>query len=252
MLTAARRQFEQQAILSAAGLNQARRLSARGPSVVAQVVARYQVAAALLAMEFAPLVLDEQGIDSGAVGRVAVDSVLTGSATVGLVEKTQTSAAFDSLILSLILDAGRTAASVDSATRPAVTGYVRSLQPPSCSRCAILAGRVYRYSTGFRRHPRCDCLMTPTNQAIGRSLVTDARAAFDDGLIRGLSRADTEAIRAGADIGQVVNVRKRAAGLTEGSSVLARNGRPTPAGIYRMAADDAEALALFRRFGYVL
>lgn len=34
-------------------------------------------------------------------------------------------------------------------------GYVRVLNPPSCGRCAILAGRFYRWSAGFQRHPMC-------------------------------------------------------------------------------------------------
>lgn len=251
MLVSARRQYEQQQRIVALGLAQARRV-AHNPSSASAVIARYQAASALLSLEYAPQLLAEQGIPTDSVGRVATASVLTGSGAVDLIEQTNTDTAFDRLVLSLIADAGRTAMSVDIATRPAVTGYVRSLNPPSCSRCAILAGRVYRYSTGFQRHPRCDCLMTPTNDTAGRSLVTDPLAAFNRGEIRGLSAADTQAIRDGADISQVVNVRRATAGLTEGSSVLAREDRLTPAGIYRLASDKAAALAMFRRDGYVL
>lgn len=252
MLATARRQYVRQQQIAALGLRQARRVAPRGSRTVAGVVGRYQVASALLALEFAPLVLGEQGIPAAAEGRVATASVLTGSAAALMLDQAETDAAFDRLVLSLIQDAGRTAQSVDSATRPAVTGYVRSLNPPSCSRCAILAGRVYRHSSGFLRHPRCDCLMTPTNEAVGAELVTDPMQMFRDGQIRGLSAADVQAVNGGADLAQVVNIRRKAAGLTVGSSVVARAGRPTPAGIYRLASDRAEALALFRRFGYVL
>lgn len=205
----------------------------------------------MLTLEFAPQILSEQGISPAAEGRVSTASLITSGAA-ELIQKAETDKAFDRIVLSLISDAGRTAQSVDNATRPAVTGYVRSLNAPSCSRCAILAGRVYRYSTGFLRHPRCDCLMTPTNEAIGTNLVTDPLAAFERGEIRDLSKADAQAIREGADISQVVNVQRKAAGLTISSSVIARAGRITPAGIYAMSASKADALALMRRAGYVL
>jgi hypothetical protein len=252
MLRSAARQYVQQQQIAALGLSQARRAATRGAAQVARVVNRYQAASALLALESAPLVLSEQGISSDVDGRPVVESLLTGSATVGLLEKTETDKAFDRLVLSLIQDAGRTAQSVDLATRSAVTGYVRSLRAPSCSRCAILAGRVYRYSQGFQRHPRCDCLMTPTNEVVGRDLVTDPTDMLRNGQVTGLSKADMQALSDGADPGQVVNVRSKAAGLTVGSSVVARAGRPTPFGIYRTASDKAEALTLLRRFGYVL
>src|SRR5690348_18342012 len=38
------------------------------------------------------------------------------------------------------------------------------LNPPSCQRCAILAGRWYRWSQGFLRHPRCDCVNLPAER----------------------------------------------------------------------------------------
>jgi hypothetical protein len=34
-------------------------------------------------------------------------------------------------------------------------GWIRVLDPPSCGRCAILAGRFYKWSDGFLRHPNC-------------------------------------------------------------------------------------------------
>lgn len=43
---------------------------------------------------------------------------------------------------------------------PALGGYVRRLTTPSCSRCAILAGRIYHVDD-FARHPRCDCTHVP-------------------------------------------------------------------------------------------
>src|SRR5690606_41067797 len=77
-----------------------------------------------------------------------------------------------------VADAGRVATGLGVVARPGI-GYVRMLQPPSCSRCAILAGRIYRRNAGFLRHPLCDCIHIPTTEAAGRDLTTDPRAYFD-------------------------------------------------------------------------
>lgn len=53
---------------------------------------------------------------------------------------------------TVLSDTARQSESLAMGVRP-VGGYVRMLNPPSCSRCAILAGRWYRKSAGFARHP---------------------------------------------------------------------------------------------------
>lgn len=63
--------------------------------------------------------------------------------------------ALDRIVTTQIADAGRGAAAVAIAARPAITGYVRMLSVPSCSRCAVLAGKWFGWNTGFTRHPRC-------------------------------------------------------------------------------------------------
>lgn len=251
MLTSARNQYQQQQRLTALGLREARKRASRGSRAVAQAVGTYQYAAASLGASSVPAMLAEQGIESTVAGEVNPASLVTGGATVDMLDKAETTAAFDRLVASLIVDAGRTATSVATAARPQVTGYVRQLNTPSCGRCAVLAGRVYRYSQGFQRHPLCDCVMVPTTEALGADLVTDPMQAFNRGEIRGLSGDDTEAINLGADISQVVNVRRKQAGLTISNSVIERAGRMTPAGIFRVASDRAEAIALLQRLGYL-
>lgn len=54
-----------------------------------------------------------------------------------------------------VADAGRLSTAAGMGARPHASGYYRMLQPPSCARCAILAGRWFRYNAGFNRHPRC-------------------------------------------------------------------------------------------------
>lgn len=156
------------------------------------------------------------------------------------------------VVATLVQDAGRTAAAVDIARRPGVTAQTRAVVPPCCSRCALLAGRVYKRGAAFRRHPLCKCIAVPTTVAAAPGLVTDPAAMVEQGLVRGLSKADTEVILAGADMGQVVNVRGRASGLTVGSSVIERAGRPTPAGILAAADGDPDAtLRALRAHGYL-
>lgn len=175
------------------------------------------------------------------------------------------------MVLTEIADAGRGAAGVQIAARPRV-GYVRMLNPPSCSRCVILAGRFYRWNQGFLRHPRCDCTHVPT-------MVTDQAEAFAHGLIddpyeafnrmseaeqnRVFTNAGARAIRDGADIYQVVNARRgmkyRGAFTTEGTSKhgwagqILRKGqrRMTPETIYRLNPNRDQAVEALRAQGYI-
>lgn len=157
---------------------------------------------------------------------------------------------FQRLVASLVQGAGRTAQSVATAVRPDVV-HVRLLTPPSCSRCAVLAGRVYRYSDGFLRHPHCDCVMVPTTVA-APSLIQDPVELARAGLVTGLSKSDMRAVADGADFGQIVNVRLQSAGLQQSGRVLARRGRLTPEGIYARTTTRDEAVQLLGSSGYIL
>jgi hypothetical protein len=165
-----------------------------------------------------------------------------------------------------VADAGRAAAGVDVATKPRIS-YVRMLNPPSCSRCSILAGRVYRWNVGFARHKRCDCVHVQT---------TSRAAAETEGLVhdpyeyfrslspaeqdRNYTKAGAQAIRDGGDIFQVVNSRRgmRPGGLTttEGTSKrgnFGRNGpRLTPEAIYGKGLGREATLKELERYGYIL
>lgn len=175
------------------------------------------------------------------------------------------------MVLTEVADAGRGAAGVQIAARPRV-GYVRMLNPPSCSRCVVLAGRFYRWNQGFLRHPRCDCKHVPT-------MVTDQAEAFAHGLIddpymafermseaeqnRVFTNAGAQAIRDGADMYQVVNARRgmkyRGAFTSEGTSKhgwagqILRRGqkRMTPETIYRLNPNREQAVEALRAQGYI-
>lgn len=189
----------------------------------------------------------------------------------------------DMIVRTQVADAGRAATGVGIAARG--VGYVRQLNPPSCSRCVILAGRFYRWNAGFRRHPRCDCVHVPTTAGRGKDLTTSPRGYFDSLSPREQDRvftqAGADAIRNGADMGQVVNARRgmqtagesrttvNAQGLvvnarrrtrvgtttTESTTRrgVARKGRLMPEEIYRQAGGQREeALRLLELNGYIV
>lgn len=180
----------------------------------------------------------------------------------------------DRFVASEVADAGRAASQVEFVARPDWTNYVRLLNPPSCSRCAILAGRVYRDLDEFLRHPLCDCVMVPVTdwqEAHDEGLLSSAQDLFDAGKLRGLSQADSQAIADGADIAQVVNARSgmattdlfgqgRAKVTTTGTTKRAawRKANPNrpyrlrPEAIYKLAKGDRdEAIRLLRLYGYL-
>lgn len=223
----------------------------RGIRATWNVLALFQIAQAEVAQDAVGIMLDQQEIDAAADALLNSEAFTTSvDSFEAMLDQIDTDWQFDQLVASLVQDAGRVAQSVAVAARPNI-GHVRMLNPPSCSRCTVLAGRVYRYSSGFLRHPGCDCVMIPTSLA-NRDYAQDPEDLMRRGLVTGLSKADQQAIRDGADFGRVVNVRQQAAGMTESGRALSRRGRPTPEAIYRDAGDDRErALELLQAAGYL-
>jgi hypothetical protein len=162
----------------------------------------------------------------------------------------------DTIIQTQIQDAGRQAAETDTASRKGV-GYVRMLNPPSCSRCVILAGKFFRWNEGFRRHPRCKCVHVETTAVEAlqtEGLVTDPYEYFhslteaeQDGLF---GEGNAQAIRDGADIYQVENRRLR--GSTSTTAGAAGRRRRTPEDIYKAASSREDAIRELERAGYIL
>lgn len=136
----------------------------------------------------------------------------------------------NSIVKSGIADAARSSVQTGMQARPAVRGYVRMLRGKSCARCAILAGRVYRRATAFRRHPRCDCIHVPAAENVASDWATDPQAYFRSLSVEDQDRIFTqpgaEAIRLGADVAQVVNARMDMSTVT----VFGREVKVTTAG----------------------
>lgn len=150
-----------------------------------------------------------------------LDSLLYGAVThsrervaagVGVAQALRSGGSWLAQAVSTVLsDTGRQGESLGMGVRP-VGGYVRMLNPPSCSRCVILAGAWYRSGTAFQRHPRCDCRHIPASEGIGNDLTVNSAEYFDqltpeqrDAVF---GKAGAEAISNGADISQVVNARR--------------------------------------------
>lgn len=223
---------------------------ASGPSAVADVIVAHQAAAAFQAPRAVSLMLSQQGLRVPAQAALNTVAFTTDLTSIGsMLEKVATDFEFTRLVTSLVQDAGRSAEQVATAVTPR-TGYVRYLSPPSCSRCAVLAGRVYRYSEGFLRHPGCDCVMVPTALA-DPAAFADPMDLVRAGKVTGLSKADRKALEDGADLARVVNVRRSAAGLRTPGRVLTRRGRPTPEGIYSAATSRDDAIQRLISAGYV-
>lgn len=252
-LAATRNRHRLSALTARRASREALKVRARGPEAVAVVVATHQAAQARMGQTAVAAMLAEQAIDAPPDAPLNLAAFTTSAQVLGamLTEvPAESDFEFVRLVETLVQDAGRAAESVSVAVRPGV-GWVRHLTLPSCSRCVVLAGRVYPYSDGFLRHPGDDCVTTAVAEG-DDTRVADPADLIRRGMVRGISKADAQAIADGADFNQVVNVRRKAAGLTEAGRVLARAGRPTPEGIYRIASDRAEAVALLQRFGYVL
>lgn len=109
-----------------------------------------------------------------------------------------------------LADISRSASQLAITAREGV-GYVRMLNPPSCSRCAVQAGKYFRFNAGFKRHPGCDCRHIAAREDNNEDLRTDPDRYFNSLSKQDQNRIFTnsgaESIRLGANVGQVVNAR---------------------------------------------
>ncbi|MFE5896849.1 hypothetical protein ACFQ67_05425 [Streptomyces sp. NPDC056488] len=190
------------------------------------------------------------------------------------------------LVSTTVTDTARAATSVAMAAEPRCISYVRVVRLPACVRCIVLSGRQYSYSTGFRRHPRCDCGMEPMTDQEWRGTDTPEdlfRRMSPEEQRRRLGAAGVKALEAGADLGQIVNARRGLSTATTsrgpmrvttegttkrgiGSKSLgpfakvpgggryerATEARLMPETIFKLAGDDREhQLAMLRKHGYI-
>lgn len=199
-------------------------------------------------------------------------------------------AALDMIVRTQVADAGRVADQVAMTARRGTSGYVRMVVGATCSRCIVLAGKFYRWNTGFQRHPNCDCVHIPSREAIAGDVELSPRKKFDsmsaEQQDKAFTKAGAEAIRLGADPAQVVNGRRgmqtasvfgrdvqittegttirgvagtrlgvRETGIKSGGERYRRSRPPRlmPESILQAANGNRdEAIRLLKRFGYII
>jgi hypothetical protein len=213
------------------------------------VVARAQVLAASAAGPYLEQLLAEYGQPAAGTGRVNVarlagvaadgrpldalvyQPAISALETIqrgGTVEQGLSTGAFtaDLIARTQVTDAGRVADGLNVVAERNLHGYIRMLTLPSCSRCIILAGKFYEWNEGFERHPACDCVHIAAPEDDLDDLRTNPKKLFESMTEQQQNKiftiAGAQAIRDGADMNQVVNVRRGAAGLSPAGGRLTR------------------------------
>lgn len=167
----------------------------------------------------------------------------------------------DALVETAITDAFRLATEAETAVRDNL-GFVRQVNPPCCGRCAVLAGRWYRFDAGFDRHPRCDCIGIPASEDMAGSLVTDPAQLFDSGQVRGLTKRERERLAEGTDPATVINesrdmwrarIREQRSGVDRSVSVADRDtaNRNSLEAIFASVSGRQNAVQQMRTAGFV-
>lgn len=237
----------------------------RTAPVVLATVIEGQRQMAMAARDYVPTVLDATGVrdrpsaeivpesltavasDGRPLDTLAYQAVVT--AKVAVAEGQDPGAALEAggtwlgvMAALQVADVARVAVGLGVTSRRNLTGYVRVLNPPVCQRCAVLGGRVYRWSQGFDRHPQDDCTMMPAESAgwaEAEGFVLDPMDAFRNGQIKDLTAAQAKAVKEGADLARVVNAyRGMSTTALETATSLAARRR-----MERAAAKAAERAA---------
>lgn len=159
--------------------------------------------------------------------------------------------------LTMLADTSRDVYQTDMISRPQVTGYVRMVSPGACSRCVILAGKRFLWNQGFQRHPNCNCRHIPASEQVAGDMTTDPYAFFQSLSEKEQSRVfgkhNAQAIRDGADIYRVENIRMRGMKVS-GRDDLVRYGgktRRTVADIYGRDPNRQFVIDNLRHHGYI-
>ncbi|MDT0211234.1 hypothetical protein [Curtobacterium sp. BRD11] len=242
------------------------------------LVSTGRAAAAASAIDYIPAVLDETGqrgdptgvIDTAGFLATAPDGrdlgTLLDEATIrakqavgrGLAATEALTAArrwTTGTVLTVMADTSRGVVAADIAQRPTITGYVRMLNPPSCDRCVILAGKWFRWNEGFQRHPRCDCRHIPASEDVAGDYRTDPYEYFHslstEDQYRIFGKSNARAITEGADIYRVVNINTRGLGTVKSARKYGTPHRMTPDDIFKVAGTRTNAIRLLEREGYI-
>lgn len=192
-------------------------------------------------------------------------------------------------VATTIADTDRSATQVAMASNPGCLAYMRVVELPACARCILLSGQTYSYSTGFLRHPNCDCQTLPLREPEWEGVKTPKElyeAMTPKQRRKAFTVAGQKAIDQGADIEQVVNARRGMTtahvhgrdvqSTTQGTTKRSTYGRRLrraggefvkvpgqrytrsttprlmPEEIFNIAGGRREQLRLLRRYGYIV
>lgn len=145
-----------------------------------------------------------------------------------------------------VADAGRAATSV-GVTATEGAGWYRYVAPPCCQRCAVLAGKWFRWNEGFARHPGCDCTHAPA----ARGAPPGFTATIGPEDVHDLTEAQRKALAEGGDFGKVINAYRSTHPGQDLNAVTQAGRRLTPDGIYQQAHSREHAVELLRQHGYL-
>lgn len=110
----------------------------------------------------------------------------------------------ETALRTAVADAARDAAQTETFVREDM-GYVRQINPPCCSRCAVLAGKWYRSNNIMPRHDSCDCQMIPSLENRAGDFTTSPQMLVERGLVTDLTKNQRARLDDGADLPKVLN-----------------------------------------------
>lgn len=203
--------------LSRAQLLAAQSTDAYTAQIVSTLDIDAEASGAVLPDSFAGVASDGRDLAS-LLEQAVVRAVVAAAAGASLVDSKQAGAStLTRIVGTQVADSGRGAMGVGVASHPQV-GWVRLVEPKACSRCIVLAGRFYKWSSGFQRHPLCKCRNIPSLEDTpdlrpDNDPMAHFRSLSETEQNRQFTVAGAAAIRDGADIGRVVNARRGAMGL---------------------------------------
>ncbi len=256
---------------------------------VFETVGAGQLAAASTGLDYVGRVLRETGVEAPAVASVNAQrfvggtadgrpletlldgAVVTAKTAVGAGASPRVALAesrtwLETVVLDSVRDANRQAVSSGMTVHPRLQGWVRMLNPPSCKFCIMLAGKFFRWNQGFQAHPHCDCRHIPSQESTAGDLTIDPYAYFrsldEKTQDRVFGKADAQAIRDGADMYRVVNIRSRGLADDGLKNKAGRNrgwqsrrwdtpSKMTIDDIYRAATGRDDAIRLMSENGFI-
>lgn len=215
----------------------ARQFAGLSLTQIAQIVTIYQLAIVREAINATTAMVEEQGLTPNPYGTVASTALVgftpDGRRIEGLFSQAQSVSQYEQMMVNTLRGSARTATSVAITNERSVDGFMRIMVPPTCQRCAILAGKWFRYGADFDRHVNCDCTQVPCPSGDHKQMFVDFGSysnpykAYEEGqimrsrtyinadgsevtrVVNDFTKAQMNALDDKADMSQIVNVHNQ-------------------------------------------